>query len=74
MYRTDRGCALGGCRPVQYRPLTLLGMGGGPYRPPPFFNGQIVKKTLIAKNLKKFLSLLLDLFFVHYASTFIKTI
>jgi hypothetical protein len=41
---------------------------------PPFFKGQIVKKTLSAKNLKKFLSLLLDLFFVHYASIFIKTI
>jgi hypothetical protein len=35
--------------------ITLLGMGegGGAYRPPPFFNGQIVIKTLSAKNLKK---------------------
>ncbi len=31
--------------------LTLLDMGGA-YRPPPsFFKGQIVKKTLSAKNL-----------------------
>jgi hypothetical protein len=37
---------------------------------PPFFKGQIVKKTLSAKNLKKFLSLLLDLFFVRYDSIF----
>jgi hypothetical protein len=53
--------------------LTLLDMAGG-LLAPPFFKGQIVKKTLSAKNLKKFLSLLLDLFFVHYASIFIKTI
>jgi hypothetical protein len=53
--------------------LTLLDMAGG-LLAPPFFKGQIVKKTFCAKNLKKFLSLLLDLFFVHYASIFIKTI
>jgi hypothetical protein len=55
------------------RQLTLLDMAGG-LLAPPFFKGQIVKKTLSTKNLKKFLSLLLDLFFVHYASIFIKTI
>ena len=53
--------------------LTLLDMGGG-LSAPPFFKGQIVKKTLSAKNLKKFLSLFLDIFFVYCASNFIKTI
>jgi hypothetical protein len=48
-------------------------MAGG-FLAPPFFKGQIVKKTLSTKNLKKFLSLLLDLFFVQYASIFIKPI
>ncbi len=54
------------------RNLTLLDMAGG-LSAPPFFKRQIVKKTLSAKNLKKFLSLLLDLFFVTFASIFIKT-
>jgi hypothetical protein len=53
--------------------LTLLDMGGD-LSAPPFFKSQIVKKTLSAKNPKKFLSLLLDLFFVNYASIFIKII
>ncbi len=53
--------------------VTLLDMAGG-LLAPRFFKGQVVKKTLSAKNLKKFLSLLLYLFFLHYASIFFKTI
>ena len=53
--------------------LTLLDMEGGLIGPP-FFQKPNSQKTFSAKNLKKFLSLLLDLFFVHCSSIFIKTI
>jgi hypothetical protein len=57
--------------------LTLLDMGG--LIGPPFFQKANSQKTLSAKNLNKFLSLLLDFFFVsslsfYFASIFIKTI
>jgi len=58
---------------IYMTPLTLLDMGGD-LSAPPFFKSRIVKKTLSAKNLKKFLSLLLDLFFVNCALIFVKII